>query len=102
MKSNTFYEDQCCTSCFDNERTENIKCPSYELAKAKRGLMVFFEIVGRDISVIEYFKSFHLLFANTLENKYYSILLQCLRRMCDIISMASYIRNLYHLITLNK
>ena len=31
----------------------------FELAQSKRGLKVFIEIVRRDISVIEYYKSFH-------------------------------------------
>ena len=42
-----------------------------ELTQAKRGLVVIFEIVGRDISVIEYYKSFHWFCAYTLENKCY-------------------------------
>ena len=67
-----------------------------ELAKAKRGLKVIFEIVGRSISVIEYYESFHWFFANTLENRCYGILLKCLRRMlgisyCDVIYYVIYV-----------
>ena len=29
MNCNTFYEDQCCTSCFKSEGTKNTECPSY-------------------------------------------------------------------------
>ena len=28
MKYNTFYEGQCCTSCFKSEGTKIIECPS--------------------------------------------------------------------------
>ena len=31
----------------------------YELAQAKRGPTIIFKILGRDISLIEYYKSFH-------------------------------------------
>ena len=31
MKCNTFYEDQCCTSCFKSEGTKITECPSYTL-----------------------------------------------------------------------
>ena len=27
MKCNTFYEGQCCTSCFKSEGTKNSECP---------------------------------------------------------------------------
>ena len=57
---------------------------AYELGQAKRGLMVIFEILGRDISVIEYYKSFHWFFAYILENKCNGILLNSLRCMFDI------------------
>ena len=46
-----------------------------EMAKAKRGLMVFFEIMGRDISVIECYKWFHWFFTKYI-NKCNSILLK--------------------------
>ena len=29
MNCNTFYEDQCCNSCFDSEWTRTTECPSY-------------------------------------------------------------------------
>ena len=29
MKSKTFYEDQCSTSCFKSEGAKNTECPSY-------------------------------------------------------------------------
>ena len=29
MKRNTFYEDQCCTSCFDIEGAKTTEYPSY-------------------------------------------------------------------------
>ena len=30
MKCTTFYEDQCCTSCFDSGGTKNTERPSYD------------------------------------------------------------------------
>ena len=56
---------------------------------------VIFEILGRDISVIEYYKSFHWFFANILENKCNGILLN-LRCMfdiscCDVIYYVIYV-----------
>ena len=67
-----------------------------ELGQAKRGLMVIFEILGRDISVIEYYKSFHWFFAYILEYKCNGILLNNLRCMfdisyCDIIYYVIYV-----------
>ena len=34
MKYNTFYEDQCCTSCFKSEGTKITECPSYHMCHA--------------------------------------------------------------------
>ena len=69
---------------------------TFELSQAKRGLMVIFEILGRDISVIEYYKSFHWFFAHILENKCNGILLNHLKRMfdlsyCDVIYYVIYV-----------
>ena len=33
MKCNTFYEDQCCTSCFDSEGTKILNAPRKVIAK---------------------------------------------------------------------
>ena len=67
---------------------------TYELVQAKRGLKVILEIVGRGISVNEYYKRFHWFLANTLENKCYGILLKRQRRMFDI----SYCDVIYYVI----
>ena len=56
--------------------------------------MVYFEVLGRDISVIEYYKSFHWFFVNILENKCYSILLNRLGHLFDI----SYCDIIYYVI----
>ena len=65
-------------------------------AKRKRGLMVIFEILGRDISLFEYYKSFHWFFAYVLDNKCNGISLNHLRRMfdiyyCDVIYYVIYV-----------
>ena len=57
----------------------------FELAQAKRELMVIIEIFVRNISVFKYCKSFKLFWINTLENRYYSILLKRLSRMLEIL-----------------
>ena len=33
MKCNTFYDDQCCTPCFDSEGTKHTctECPTYKI-----------------------------------------------------------------------
>ena len=36
MECNTFYEDQCCTSCFKGEGTNITECPSYHIAHPER------------------------------------------------------------------
>ena len=66
----------------------------YELGQAEKGLLVIFEILRRDISVIEYYKSFHWFFAYILENKCNGILLNSLRCMFDI----SYCDVIYYVI----
>ena len=58
--------------------------------------MVIFEILRRDISVIEYYKSFHWFFTYILENKCNGSLLNHLRCMfdniyCDIIYYVIYV-----------
>ena len=67
-----------------------ILLPLYELAQAKRGLMVIFEISVRYISVFYCCKSFYWYCTSTLENKPNSILLKRLscmldRSHCDVI-----------------
>ena len=68
----------------------------YELAKAKRGLMVIFKIFIIGISVFEYCETFHWFCTSTSENKCYNILLKSLSGMlaipkCDIIYYVIYV-----------
>ena len=44
MKSNTYYEDQCCTSGFKSEGTKNTECPSYALIFAMLVNTTFVEL----------------------------------------------------------
>ena len=67
---------------------------------AKRRLMVFFEIFRRDISVIEYHKSYQWFFANTLENKCCGILLKRLTNAWHCLLWHHILCHLSHLLAL--
>ena len=64
------------------------------------GLMVIFEIVGRFISISEYYKSFHWFFVNTLRNKCYDILLK--RLFYIFLLWRLILRHLRHLLALRQ
>ena len=51
MKWNTFYKDQCCTSCFKSKGTKITECPSYSLVVCRELSYISFTLNNKIVAL---------------------------------------------------